>query len=495
MLLESTDSTYNIADTGNIGDSIKIIRSKNNEGWEAVVNTSNGYPNGRVYTIFRDGATGPLYIGGSWTNNLNGVPNTNNIARLPANKVFAGSTGPWEAVVNTSDGYPTRPVHTMFRDGATGPLYIGGKWSNNLNGVSNTQRIARLPANKLFSGSTGPWEAVVNTSYGYPYGPATAVYTIFRDGATGPLYIGGDWYNDLNNVPFTQQIARLPANKIFSGSVGPWEAVVNTSDGYPYRPVQTIFRDGATGPLYIGGDWSNDLNGFPNTSRLARLPANKIFSGSTGPWEAVVNTENGYPTGSVYTIFRDGATGPLYIGGEWSNDLNDVPNTSRLARLPANKVFTGSTGPWEAVVNTSDGYPNGTVVTMFRDGVTGPLYIGGYWFNDLNGVPNTQRIARLPANKIFSGSVGPWEPVVDTDNGYPNGTVYQIFRDGATGPLYIGGDWINDLNDVPNTRYLARISHESTNIISNNTKYIIDTVGETLEFTYTSPSWIKSTYI
>ena len=173
VLLESTDSTYNIADTGNIGDSIKIIRSKNNEGWEAVVNTSNGYPNGRVYTIFRDGATGPLYIGGSWTNNLNGVPNTNNIARLPANKVFAGSTGPWEAVVNTSDGYPTRPVHTMFRDGATGPLYIGGKWSNNLNGVSNTQRIARLPANKLFSGSTGPWEAVVNTSYGYPYRPET----------------------------------------------------------------------------------------------------------------------------------------------------------------------------------------------------------------------------------------------------------------------------------------------------------------------------------
>ena len=270
---------------------------------------------------------------------------------------------------------------------------------------------------------------------------------------------------------------------------------MDTDNGYPNGIVVTIFRDGTTGPLYIGGFWFNDLNDVSHTLNLARLPANKIFSGSTGPWEAVVDTDNGYPNGTVFTIFRDGTTGPLYIGGDWSNDLNDVPNTQRIARLPANKVFAGSTGPWEPVVDTDNGYPNGPVVTIFRDGTTGPLYIGGDWSNYLNGVPNTEYLARLPANKIFSGSVGPWEPVVDTDNGYPNGTVVTIFRDGTTGPLYIGGGWNNNLNDVSHTLNLARISHESTNIISNNTKYIIDTVGETLEFTYTSPSWIKSTYI
>ena len=492
VLLESTDSTYNIADTGNIGDSIKIIRSKNNEGWEAVVNTSNGYPNGSVYQMFRDGATGPLYIGGDWSNNLNNVPNTQRIARLPANKVFAGSTGPWEAVVNTSDGYPNGPVHTMFRDGATGPLYIGGYWSNDLNGVMHARILARLPANKLFSGSVGPWEPVVNTSNGYPNG---TVYTIFRDGATGPLYIGGDWSNDLNDVPNTQRIARLPANKVFAGSTGPWEAVVNTSDGYPNGPVHTMFRDGATGPLYIGGYWSNDLNGVSNTQHIARLPADKLVPGSTGPWEAVVNTSDGYPDGTVFTIFRDGATGPLYIGGKWSNFLNQNPFTQKIARLPADKLVPGSTGPWEAVVNTSDGYPDGRVYQMFRDGATGPLYIGGYWSNDLNNVPNTQRIARLPANKVFAGSTGPWEAVVNTSDGYPNGPVHTMFRDGATGPLYIGGGWNNDLNVVMHTQSLARFQYNPTTIIANNLKYNIPVIGNTLEFTYTSPSWIKSTYI
>lgn len=84
--------------------------------------------------------------------------------------------------------------------------------------------------------------------------------TIFRDGPTGDLYIGGQWYSDIDNVPYTQNLARLPY-----GSNGPWQAVVNEANGCPYDIVNKIFRDGPTGDLYIGGRWDNNLSGIPYT--------------------------------------------------------------------------------------------------------------------------------------------------------------------------------------------------------------------------------------
>ena len=282
---------------------------------------------------------------------------------------------------------------------------------------------------------------------------------MFRDGPTGSLYIGGFWKNSLGNVENTECLAKLPF-----GSTGPWEPVVETG-GFPHGFVYTMFReDGPTGSLYIGGQWGN-INGAENTANLA-----KLRYGSTGPWEAVSGSTN--PNETVRTMFRDGPTGSLYIGGFWSN-INGDDNTANLAKLPY-----GSTGPWEPVGSTT---PNGTVHTMFRDELTGYLYIGGNFSNI--GVANTQNLAKLPF-----GSTGPWEAISST---CPNDTVKIMFRDEPTGSLYIGGMWTNKLSGLENTQRLAQIKNETTNIIVNDTKYNIPKIGDTLEFVYANP-WVKS---
>jgi hypothetical protein len=337
----------------------------------------------------------------------------------------------------------------MFRDGPTGSLYIGGEWTNPLGGVANTQNLAKLPF-----GITGPWEPVVETG-GFPYG---LVNKMFRDGPTGSLYIGGQWNNNLGGVLNTKKIAKLPF-----GSTGPWKAVSST---FPLGSVYTMFLDGPTGSLYIGGNWPNINGGGLNTKNLAKLPF-----GNTGPWEAVSST---CPFGSVLTMFRDGQTGSLYIGGGWNNNIG-VENTKNLAKLPF-----GST-QWEPVGPTG---PVGPVYTMFRDGPTGSLYIGGQWNNELSGVPNTQNLAKLPFGSTKWEAVGPTGPAV--------GIVRTMFRDELTGYLYIGGTWTNELGGVPNTQRLARIIEE-TSIIVNDTKYNLPNIGDTLEFVY-DDKWVKLNY-
>jgi hypothetical protein len=228
--------------------------------------------------------------------------------------------------------------------------------------------------------------------------------------------------------------------------------------------------DGPTGYLYIGGTFGN-INGAENTANLA-----KLRYGSTGPWESVGPVVSTGPLGYLRTMFKDdGPTGYLYIGGNWTNELGNVPNTQYLAKL-----HLGSTGPWEAVSGSTG--PVGAVNTMFRDGPTGSLYIGGDWTNEL-GVPNTQNLAKLPF-----GSTGPWEAVGLgglTDQSRP---VRTMFRDDPTGYLYIGGQFGN-INGAENTENLARIV-EATNIIVNDTKYNIPKIGDTLEFVYANP-WVK----
>ena len=39
VLVEATNSVYNVEDTVNVGDALKFIRTKNNEGWEAISST------------------------------------------------------------------------------------------------------------------------------------------------------------------------------------------------------------------------------------------------------------------------------------------------------------------------------------------------------------------------------------------------------------------------------------------------------------------------
>ena len=156
--------------------------------------------------------------------------------------------------------------------------------------------------------------------------------------------------------------------------------------------------------------------------------------------------------------------------------IGDVPNTQSLAKLPF-----GSTGPWEAVVETG-GYLNGGVNTMFRDGPTGSLYIGGSWDNN-NNEPNTAFLAKLPLGSTKWEAVGPTGP---------EGIVETIFRDELTGSLYIGGQWTNPLGGVANTQRLARIIEE-TSIIVNDTKYNLPNIGDTLEFV-DDDKWVKLNY-
>jgi hypothetical protein len=501
VLLESTNSTYNIANTGKIGDTIKIIRSKNKEGWEAVVDTKNGYPQGTVYSIFRDGENGPLYIGGQWDNDLGGVKFTKNLARLPENKIYDGSTGPWEAVVNNDDGYPQGTVFTIYRDASNGYLYIGGYWYNQLIGLFG-QNIAKLSPDAEEKGD-GPWEAVVNNDDGYPNGP---VYTISRDASNGYLYIGGRWENDLSDVKYTQSIAKLSPEEEEKKGDGKWEAVVNTDVGYPRGEVFTIYRDALNGYLYIGGSWENELSGVLFTRSIAKISPEEEEK-DNGKWKAVVNTGDGYPNGAVFTIYRDASNGYLYIGGQWYNELSSDPFTQNLAKLSQEAEEKGA-GPWKPVVNTNDGYPSGFVYKIFKDETDGFLYICGQWENELSGVPFTEHIARLSAESQVE-SKGPWEAIFNKVGPMGPGVftkfssrssaaVFSIIKDGIAGPLYIGGTWDNNLDDVPNTKKLARIQIFPTNIIADDTKYAIPSVGDTLEFTYTSPTspiWTKSTYI
>ena len=192
VLVEATNSVYNVEDIGTVGDTLKFIRTKNNEGWEPV---GPGGPTGdddEVLTMFKDdGPTGYLYIGG-YFGNINNAENTANLAKLRY-----GSTGPWEAVGHVG---PLGTVHTMFKDdGPTGYLYIGGNFSNI--GVPNTENLA-----KIRYGSTGPWEPVG------PVGstvPDNIVKIIFRNEPTGSLYIGGMWQNKLGDVPNTQILAQI----------------------------------------------------------------------------------------------------------------------------------------------------------------------------------------------------------------------------------------------------------------------------------------------
>ena len=449
VLVEATNSVYNVEDTGNVGDTLKFIRTKNNEGWESV---GPGGPTGeydQVLTMFKDdGPTGYLYIGGQF-GNINGAENTANLAKLRL-----GSTGPWEPVGNGGPTGEYDQVNTMFKDdGPTGYLYIGGRWNNNIGNFPNTQKLAKLPY-----GSTGPWEPVGS---GGLTGINESVATMFKDELSNYLYIGGSFSN-INGADNTQNLA-----KIRLGSTGPWEAVGGSTG--PQGPVNTMFKDdGPTGYLYIGGYFGN-INNAENTAKIA-----KLHLGSTGPWESVGGSTG--PSRYLNTMFKDdGPTGYLYIAGNWGN-INNADNTQTLA-----KIRLGSTGPWEPIGPVGSTGPIGTVNTMFRDELSNYLYIGGN-FGNINNAENTADLA-----KIRIGSTGTWEPVGGPTD--PLGFVNTMFRDEISNYLYIGGKFGN-INGVENTQNLARIV-ETTNIIVNDKIYNIPKIGDTLEFVYDNP-WVKS---
>jgi hypothetical protein len=296
VFLEGINGQYTInPGECNDGDIINILKSKNQEGWFPIIN-GVAPPNGTVYSILKYGDT--LYIGGDWTNELGNVPNT---ARLA--KYVDGATG-WQPVIE-GVAPPDGSVLSIVKYGDT--LYIGGNWSNNL-GVLNTEFLA-----KYVDGATG-WFPIVP---GIP-NPNNTVRSIVKYGDT--LYIGGSWTNELGNVPNTARLA-----KYVDGSTG-WQPVI---EGVvpPNNKVRSILKYGNT--LYIGGNWSNNL-GVPNTARLA-----KYVDGATR-WQPVVEGV-APPNGDVLSIEKD-SNGTLYIGGSWTLQIGGVPNTVLLAKLNSTTV-------------------------------------------------------------------------------------------------------------------------------------------------------------
>jgi hypothetical protein len=484
VFLEGINGQYTInPGECNDGDIINILKSKNQEGWFPIIN-GVAPPDGTVYSILKYGDT--LYIGGSWTNELGNVPNT---ARLA--KYVDGATG-WQPVIE-GVAPPDNIVLSIVKYGDT--LYIGGNWSNNL-GVLNTEFLA-----KYVDGATG-WQPVIEGIAP----PDNIVLSIVKYGDT--LYIGGNWSNNLG-VQNTEFLA-----KYVDGATG-WQPVIE-GIAPPYDKVFSIVKYGDT--LYIGGDWTNELGGVQNTTRLA-----KYVDGATG-WQPVVegvappdgavlsilkdsngtlyiggywgtnlgvslNTKNlakyvngatGWqpvvegvapPDGSVLSIVKYGDT--LYIGGDWSNKLGNVLNTEFLA-----KYVDGSTG-WQPVIE-GVAPPTNTVRSILKDS-NGTLYIGGDWTNNLGNVPNTARLA-----KYVDGSTG-WQPVIK-GVAPPSGEVLSILKD-SNGTLYIGGDWTNELGNVSNTKFLAKLN--STTVTNDNTSYLMNNISNSLKFICRDNNYIK----
>ncbi len=233
-------------------------------------------------TVHDDGGGPALYAGGSFTN-AGGVP-TSRIAK------WNGTS--WSAL--GSGVSSTVRAFAVYDDGSGPGLFVGGAFFS-AGGVS---------ANKLAKWNGSNWSALGS---GVSEGSAVVALAVHDDGSGPALYAGGG-FETASGVPGTLGIARWDGAS-WSSVGGGLEVLSNFE-----VMTLTVFDDGDGAALYAGGQFASI--GGVTASSIAKWDGTSWAPLGIGVEDP--QTTFGYPFVNVLSVFDDGSGPALYAAGDFA---------------------------------------------------------------------------------------------------------------------------------------------------------------------------------
>ena len=421
-----------------------------------------GVTDGNVYAIRVD-PWGNLYAGGAFSL----------IGGVSANKVAYWDGLNWNNYMSTSvNGGVVRAICEWG-----GGVIIGGTFTN-VNGIPNTNGIARVSWvsnnwvwSSLGTGVNGEVYAI-DANSGFVGGSFTTAGGVLANNIA--QWDGSNWYtigNGTNGpvVALASKDTILYLGGYFTMAVG-WAGAANSNFIAKYNSYTGVCSDipGLNGgnvnsiqvsgtDVYVGGNFS-DANGVANTSRIAKWNgtswsalgiglnaevkaiaisgSNVIAGGSFTNAGGDVNANNiakwdgtnwqGLTSGfnnSVHAIAINGSD--IYVGGSFTS-VAGVTNTSYIAR-------------WDGISWHPLGTGTNNSVTAIKI-IGSNVYVGGT-FTSAGGASNTNYIAVWNGTSWSSMGTG------------TNGIVSSLESIGTT--LYVGGNF-GSASGIANTNRIAK---------------------------------------
>lgn len=294
-----------------------------------------------------------------------------------------------------------------------------------------TDKVAACLSNSTSSSaSIFAWDGASYHNLGLT---ANAIYTVYVDSFYSDLYVGGD-FQDAGGNADADYIAK------YNHGSGSWDAVV--APGQPFTgAVRSIYFDGGSHNLYVGGDFLS-AGGNTAANRVAFVDLSGNVSGfSSGPAD-----------NSVHAVFY--YAGNLYVGGNFTS-------TGSNSVLRGLAMYTAS---WIPVGN---GLNAGTaqVNTMVWDGGSN-LFVGGnFTSSGSNGVSlSNVGVVALASPNLNGLNGGPTNS--------PSGEVKALAYFGSN--LYASGNFTS-AGGIAGADYVARFS--SGNLWGGLTSWSGDTVA------------------
>lgn len=384
--------------------------------WDGVqVNEVDGGLDGDQFDYIVDmvlASNGDIYIIGTF-DSVNGVANTQYIARLRA--------GVWESIYTT--GFAGSTPESLALSADETYLYVGGRFTS-IDGVANTSAIARLNT------STDTWSAM---GTGITLLPGGLVRKIDPK-ADGSVYVSGS-FSAAGGVSHTDGLAK------WTGAA--WQAV-SASDISPTGGSIGVAVE-IDGSIYVAGSFTQ-IGGLAGTTRLAKLTL------ATDTWSIIGVPDSGiadmavspdhtilYAVGS-FTDFDGEAmsyAAQFDLAGEtWSamgTGLNNIAHSCTIdwdGSLYVTGDFTGagsistvyvakwSGGDWVSIIHAT------RAIIQGRDG---SVYVAG-GFEEAGGVADTSRVAQ------WNPSSGVWAAL-----GTGCDRAVLALAEAANGDLYAAG--------------------------------------------------------
>jgi hypothetical protein len=431
--------------------------------WSAVSTGFTGSPNlVQALAVFDDGGGSELYVGGDFAG-VSGVP-AGNIASWDGttwSEVAGGANDKVESLLvldlgggpalyasgdyTVIGGLVTQSVARF--DGTSWTALVGGPVMSGAGplGAFDTGSGMALVASGYLDGvlSMAMWDGVAWSSmpvtsglWGYDYhawgstnyaamsyglyswdgvawvpehiwleaGQAAQTLTLFDDGGSEQLYVGGDFgrlgANTLNNIARFDGVDLHTVGPVGHGANGDVDTLVAGSVA------------GTGSSLFAGGKFTSA--GLSSSTQVARWDGTKWFNAGSG-------VSGWYPvTVRAMEIYDDGSGPALYVGGDF-NAAGGM-GTINLAR------WDGIVG-WSSVGNLTFGAVE--AMAVFDDGSGPALYAGG-GFRKAAGVV-VEGVARYDGawSALGSGLAG----------GKREALSFGVFDDGSGPALYVGGDF------------------------------------------------------
>ncbi len=401
-----------------------------NELWFALENANTGINGvtGTVYALDADGSD--LYLGGSFTVDVNGSDTGTNLARWTGTNFLRLSDGAGEGANGT--------VYSIaVRNTGTRAVYIGGAFTQA--GSTTVSRVAVWdPAGEDFT----PLDDAQLFAASGAGGTVRALFYSQR-GSTDELYVAGA-FTTVGGGFNVNRIAYWDLDQT-AGS-GEWRGLGHGVNG----PIYALLVNNSR--LYVGGDF--DAVGGMQANNVAYL------SLSDFSWNRLTNggTLNG-TDGPVYALaaYNDGTDNFIVVGGDFTyvpgaTGFNTEANN--LAYWDSNDGGTG-VGTWGRFDDGATSYgTNGPVYALEMESAsadiatTNLLYVGGSFTSATGTAANN--IASFDATSGGVAAIG---------NGF-NGPVYALEYHSNGDDLYVGGNFT--ASGSTSYPYLASINAGTT---------------------------------